>query len=205
VTVGELRGRGLRLTAGSRVLLDGFDFRAVAGEMLGLAGPSGSGKTTLLQVLAGLTRPDEGQVLVDGTPGEPWKQVTLALVPQTVRLVGVLTAEETVAVPLQSAGLGGDEIGRRTLEVLTELGLEGLADQLLSTLSGGQRQRLAIAQALARRPAILLADEPTSALDTQWQGQVMSSIRRRAEEGAIVVVASNDGETLATCHRIVEI
>jgi putative ABC transport system ATP-binding protein len=205
VTVTELEGRGLRISVGGRVLLEDYGIRAAAGEVVGVSGSSGSGKTTLLQVLAGLTRPDEGQVLMDDRPAVPWRQATVSVVPQTIQIVAVLTASETVAVPLQSAGRDREEIEARTNAALEELGLAGLADQLVSSLSGGQRQRVAIAQALARRPDILLADEPTTALDTQWRGTALASMARLAREGAVVMIASNDGDTLATCDRIVSI
>ncbi len=205
MSVAELHGRGLRVRMGERVLLDGFDFRAVSGELVGMSGSSGSGKTTLLQVLAGLTRPASGDVLINDQPAVPWREVTVALVPQTIQFVGVLTAAETVAIALQSAGRYRSEIAERTGSALEELGLAVLADQLVSSLSGGQRQRVAIAQALARRPDILLADEPTTALDAQWRVSALAALGRLARRGAIVVIASNDGDTLAACDRVVSI
>jgi putative ABC transport system ATP-binding protein len=205
VSVTELAGRDLRVSAGGRVLLDGYDFHATAGEVVGLSGSSGSGKTTLLQVLAGLTKPDQGAVLVDDRPAVPWKDLTVSMVPQTIQFVAVLTAAETVAIALQSAGRARAEVEERTGNALEELGLTALADQLVSSLSGGQRQRVAIAQSLARRPDILLADEPTTALDTQWRSSALASLGRLAERGAIVLIASNDADTLAACDRVVSI
>lgn len=205
MSIAELQARRLHVSAAGRVLLADFDFRAAAGELVGVSGSSGSGKTTLLQILAGLTRPDGGDVLVDGRPCEPWRETILAMVPQTIQVVAVLTAAETVAVALQSAGVRRGEVALRVGTALSELGLAALADQLVSTLSGGQRQRVAIAQALARQPDILLADEPTTALDTLWRAAAMASLGRLAHQGAVVLIASNDADTLATCDRIVSI
>jgi ABC-type multidrug transport system ATPase subunit len=205
VSVAELRAEALSLRVGGRLVLDRYDFRAAAGELVGLRGPSGSGKSTLLQALAGLRVPDAGRVLVDGRPAVPWRETTLAVVAQTLQLPALLTVAETVAVPLQSAGLGRPEVATRAEAAGNEFGLGPLADQLVSTLSGGQRQRVALAQTVARRPDIVLADEPTAALDAQGRHAAMARLAALAHAGAIVVMASNDDETLDECDRVVDL
>jgi ABC-type multidrug transport system ATPase subunit len=203
VTVSELRGEGLRLSAGGRLLLEGFDVHASAGEVVGIGGPSGSGKTTLILTLAGLSEPDAGRVTVDGEEVQPWKAVSLAIVTQTIRVVPVLTVKETVAVPLQATRMEAADMEERVAAALEDVGLTGMADQLVSTLSGGQRQRLLIAQAVGRQPDILLADEPCAALDGEWRDKVLTRLWEVARAGSIVMIASNDTETLGICDRMV--
>jgi ABC-type methionine transport system ATPase subunit len=108
-----------------------------------------------------------------------------------------------VALPLKTQALTDDDIGARVRKVMLQLGLEGQVDQMIAELSGGQRQRVAIAQALVRRPALLLADDPTTALDTRWQTTALDLLRGAARHGSIVVIASNDAPTLAACDRLV--
>ncbi len=202
-SVHELRGERLRIRAGGRILVDDYDVTVRAGMLTGLSGPSGSGKTSLLMVLAGFTRAEQGRVLLDGRPAVPWRQITLAVVVQSLPSPGPLTVAETVAVPLQAAGWARNQIARQVATALEDLGLSALADQQEASLSGGQRQRVAIAQAVARQPAILLADEPAAALDGRWRDIAIARLARTAEEGAVVVLASNDQATLSECDRVV--
>jgi len=196
----EIRAESVCLTVGSRVVQETCTFS----ELVGVRGGTGSGKTTLLRTLAGLARPATGRVLFDGEPAVPWRLGQLALVLQPWQLVAVLTATEMVALPLQAQGITEPEIGARVQRVMLRLGLEGQADQMIDELSGGQRQRVAIAQALARRPDLLLADDPTTALDIRWQTAALDLLKEAARDGSIVVIASNDAPTLAACDRLVD-
>jgi putative ABC transport system ATP-binding protein len=203
VTAHEIRAESVRLVVGSRVVQESYSFSATSGELVGVRGGTGCGKTTLLRTLAGLAPPAAGRILFDGVPALPWRDGRAALVLQPWQLAAVLTATEMVALPLQAQGLTEADIGVRVGKVMLELGLDGQADQVISELSGGQRQRVGIAQALARRPDLLLADEPTTALDTRWQSAALDLFREAARDGSIVVIASNDAPTLDACDRLV--
>ncbi|GAA1415455.1 ABC transporter ATP-binding protein [Glutamicibacter uratoxydans] len=146
------------------------------GEFLTLVGPSGCGKSTLLDILAGLSEPDAGQVLVDGEaisgPG-----LERSVVFQQYALFPWKTAAANVEVGLESLARGRRDLGRkqrreRAVEYLRLVGLEGFEDRYPSELSGGMRQRVAIARALAHEPKVLLMDEPFAALDAQTREQL---------------------------------
>ena len=203
MSIETIRAQDLAVRGGDAVILDGFELEAHAGEVLGLSGPSASGKTTLLYALGGLAPLAAGQLLVDGRPTVPWREVSTAIVFQNLCLVPMLSAEETVALPLQSSGTPRAEIARRASAALTRLGLADHVTQLVGTLSGGQRQRVAVARALAAEPDLLLADEPTSALDEQLRDIVLSELVAQARRGSIVILASGDAEVTAACDRVI--
>jgi len=142
-------------------------------------------------------------IYVDGRVAVPWREVRTGIVLQNLCLIPMLTAEETVAVPLQSAAVSRDEIADRTTSTLARLGLADHLSQLVGTLSGGQRQRVAVARALAAEPDLILADEPTSALDEHWRVNVLEELVAQARRGAVVILASGDGEVIGACDRVV--
>jgi putative ABC transport system ATP-binding protein len=199
---------GVRVRRADRWILDGIGLSASAGALCAVTGPSGSGKSTLLFVLGSLIQPHEGAVVLDGTPianSELGYRSRCAMVFQTYGLAHSLTAEENVAVPLQSRGLSRAEIASRTAEVLTGVGLDGLGHHLVEELSGGQQQRVAVARALALRPEVLLADEPTSELDAETRKLVVGLLVDYVALGAIVVLATHDPEVMAVCDSVVEL
>ena len=164
--------------------VDGVTLSVKPGEFVALVGPSGSGKTTLLALLAGLLRPTDGDVLIDGQ--QMWKlsdaQRTkfraqkIGFVFQASNLVPYMTAQENVELML---GLNGrlDRTGAgRVKDLLARLGLETRLKNLPSQMSGGQQQRVAIARALVHEPAVVLADEPTASLDTERAFQVVQTL-----------------------------
>jgi ABC-type lipoprotein export system ATPase subunit len=159
----EIRGEDLAVRGGETIILRGLDVYARAGEMLGISGPSASGKTSLLYALGGLAPLAAGRVLINGLPGVAWRDSVAGISFQNLCLVPILSAEETVALPLQSAEVPRADVRRRTAAALDQVGLGGHATQLVGTLSGGQRQRVAVARTLAAEPDLILADEPTSA------------------------------------------
>jgi putative ABC transport system ATP-binding protein len=186
-----------------RPVLRDVSLRAVPGRVLAVTGPSGAGKTTLLWALAGLLRPVEGTVTVDGSPLRDRNHAVserIVLVPQDNGLAPILTASENVAVALLAGGAKADEARRSTLASLERLGLSGQADQLVEELSGGQQQRTAIARGLALSGDVLLADEVTSELDAQNRQKVLELLLAEAERGAAVVFATHDPEAAAGCH-----
>ena len=143
------------------------------GEFLGLMGPSGSGKTTLLNLIAGIDRPDKGEVTVAGTDVAKlseselarWRARHIGFVFQFYNLIPVLTAYENVELPLLLTRLSKAERRKHVETALTLVGLQDRMKHSPRQLSGGQEQRVAIARALATDPTILVADEPTGDLD----------------------------------------
>ena len=166
--------------------LDGITLDVAAGEFLTLVGPSGSGKTTLLDLLAGLTKPDTGKILVDG------KEVTgpgrdRAVVFQQYALFPWRTASSNVSFGLEGSGNRADgrssrlsrkERAEKARHYLDLVGLSGFEDRYPHELSGGMKQRVAIARSLAYEPDILLMDEPFAALDAQTREQLQEELLR---------------------------
>jgi putative ABC transport system ATP-binding protein len=203
MSVTEITADSLSVNAGGSVVLRDLTLKARGGEVLGLTGPSGSGKTALLFTLGGLIPAPEGRLLVDGRPLVLWRDTSAGLILQNLALVPLLTAQETVAVPLQARGVPSADVEQRSSAALAVLGLDEHVAQLVADLSGGQRQRVAVARALASRPDVILADEPTSALDPHWRRVVLDLLVAEARRGAVVVIASNDAAVISTCDRVV--
>lgn len=203
---------GVGLDIGGRHVLDGVHLAVTAGEMVAVTGPSGSGKTVLCLLLAGALAPSRGRLYVRGPASDevarasrrrPTNAVTTSLILQVHGLVSGLTAEENVALPLQSRGVARETSARRTADALADVGLARHAARLVDELSGGERQRVGIARALASDPAILVADEPTAELDPGNRARVMELLTALAADDRIVVVASDDPEVEESCARSV--
>ncbi len=164
--------------------VDGVSVAVRPGEFVALVGPSGSGKTTLLALLAGLLRPSQGDVRIDGVPlwqmgdGERtrFRGRKIGFIFQASNLVPYLSALENVELMLKLNGRL-DRAGREwARELLRQLGLGDRMGNLPSQMSGGQQQRVAIARALVHEPAVVLADEPTASLDTERAFQVVQTL-----------------------------
>ena len=193
-------------------ILKNISLRVASGETIGLIGPSGSGKSTLLMVMAGLERPDSGDVVVNGMPFNALDEDALArfrgrqvgIVFQSFHLIPTMTALENVAVPLELAG-NADASARAA----RELASVGLADRLHhypTQLSGGEQQRVALARALAPDPAILVADEPTGNLDEATGKQIIDLLfTKHAERGMTLVLVTHDGSLAQRCDRVVRL
>ena len=178
------------------------------GEAVGLVGASGSGKSTLLMTMAGLERPDSGEIRIDGTAIHGMNEDSLAkfrgarigIVFQSFQLIPTMTALENVAAPLELAGVR-DAFARARAE-LAEV---GLADRLLhypAQLSGGEQQRVALARALAPRPSLLIADEPTGNLDeTTGQSIIDLLFALPRERGSTLALVTHDSSLDARCDR----
>jgi putative ABC transport system ATP-binding protein len=181
------------------------------GEFLGLMGPSGSGKTTLLNLIAGIDRPDKGQVAVAGTDVTKlseselarWRARHIGFVFQFYNLIPVLTAYENVELPLLLTPLSKAE---RRQHVETALSLVGLQDRMHHSprqLSGGQEQRVAIARALATDPTILVADEPTGDLDRKSAEEVLTLLDRLNKEfKKTIVMVTHDPHAAERAHIV---
>jgi putative ABC transport system ATP-binding protein len=202
---GGLVVSGVTVVRDGRPVVDHVGFRAYAGEIVGIAGPSGSGKTTLLAVVAGLSHPDRGTVLLDGELLGPGEHRHVGVVLQGYGLVPVLTAAENVEVALQHGDDGPAQVAAAARAALVRVQLDGLGDRLVDRLSGGQQQRVAVARALVSEPRLLVADEPTSELDEATRDHVLAELRAEAHNGSIVVVASHDPAVLEQCSRTVRL
>ena len=160
------------------------------GDFVAFMGPSGSGKTTLLNLIAGIDKPTEGNIVIDGTEITElseselavWRSRNVGFIFQFYNLIPVLTALENVELPLILTPLSKPE---RRAHAETALGVVGLADRMHHyprQLSGGQEQRVAIARAIVTDPAILVADEPTGDLDKASAEEVLNLIERLNRE-----------------------
>ncbi len=186
--------------ASSQRALDGVSLRIAAGKITAVMGPSGSGKSTLLNLVAGIDRATGGRIVVDGLEitrlGETalarYRRAKVGLVFQFFNLLNNLTVLDNVLIPAQLAGVAAPEAGRRTGELLEQLGIADQARKYPARLSGGQRQRVAVARALVNRPVLLLADEPTGALDTHSGEQVLDLFRDLNSAGQTIVLVTHD-------------
>ncbi|MHA6627131.1 ABC transporter ATP-binding protein [Pseudonocardia sichuanensis] len=161
------RFAGARRDAGPVTAVDRVWIDVADGEFLVLLGPSGCGKSTLLRMVAGLTAPSAGRILLDGRDitTTPPRDRDLAMVFQSYALYPHLSVGRNIGFPLRTRGRRRADIDARVAEVAAVLGLEGLLDRRPRALSGGQRQRVALARALVRDPGAFLLDEPLSNLD----------------------------------------
>ncbi|HEU4412894.1 MAG TPA: ABC transporter ATP-binding protein [Polyangiaceae bacterium] len=167
---------------GGHVALRALDLEVKRGELLVLIGPSGCGKSTTLRLLAGLDRPDRGEVFLAGRPtaGVPPQERDVAMVFQGYALYPHMSVRENLAFPLKMRRVPAGERARRVAETADTLGLGRLLDRLPDELSGGERQRVAMGRALVRRPRVYLFDEPLSNLDAALR------VELRREIGALV-------------------
>ena len=195
-------------------VLAGISFDIAAGEFLALMGPSGSGKSTLLNLIAGIDRPDSGQLIVAGTdigtlPEREladWRARNIGFIFQFYNLMPVLSALENVELPLLLTSLSRSERRSRAEYALSIVNLADRMEHFPSELSGGQQQRVAIARALANNPRLVLADEPTGALDTKTGAEVLALFRTlNAERGVTAVIVTHDPGVAAATNRVVRI
>jgi len=196
-------------TGAARVhILKDISLRVAPSEAIGLIGPSGSGKSTLLMVMAGLERPDSGEVVVSGTPFNALDEDALArfrgrqvgIVFQSFHLIPTMTALENVAVPLELAG--NPDASRRAAQELTSVGLGDRLHHYPTQLSGGEQQRVALARAFMMRPSILFADEPTGNLDSKNGNHILELLwNLNKEEGTTLILVTHDEALAARSDR----
>jgi len=171
-------------------VLNNITINVEQGEFLALMGPSGSGKTTLLNLIAGIDKPSNGNIIIDGTNiatlGESalakWRANNVGFIFQFYNLIPVLSAFENVELPLLLTKLSKSE---RKKQVETALNLVGLGDRMHHSpkqLSGGQEQRVAIARAIVTDPVLIVADEPTGDLDRQSAEEILTLMERLNKE-----------------------
>ncbi len=210
----ELRRLTKRLPSGDRLLtiLDAVDLVVPRGEFVAILGPSGSGKSTLLGLAAGLDRPSEGEVRIDGRAIHDLSEDALArlrrgrigFVFQSFQLLPNLTALENVLLPLELAG-GREPLGRARA-MLADVGLAEREHHYPVQLSGGEQQRVALARAFAPEPALLFADEPTGNLDGATGARVLETLTAlRARTGTTLVLVTHDPSVAALADRRVHL
>jgi putative ABC transport system ATP-binding protein len=208
----SIAGLGMRFASGGRAVsvLSDVSLEVPARQFLAVAGPSGSGKSTLLGLIAGLDRPTAGTITVAGADLTRldedalarFRLDTIGYIFQSFHLVPTLTAEENVAVPLELAG--ERDALTRARAVLGELGLGERAEHYPVQLSGGEQQRVAVARAVARRPALLLADEPTGNLDSATGERIIELIvELNRSLGSTLVLVTHDAALAGHADRLV--
>ncbi|MFC5818426.1 ABC transporter ATP-binding protein [Nonomuraea harbinensis] len=209
-----LVGRALAKRFGQTVALGGVDIAVRAAEAVAIMGPSGSGKSTLLHCLAGIMKPDAGEVCLLGQRiddlGErkrsALRRTRFGFVFQFGQLLPELPAEENVALPLMLGGVARQDAVRTARQWFGPLGLGGMEGRRPGELSGGQAQRVAIARALVTRPAVVFADEPTGALDQATGHETMRLLVEATKHNdASLIVVTHDPNVAAWCDRMVEV
>jgi ABC-type multidrug transport system ATPase subunit len=174
--------------------LRGADLTVAAGEIVGLLGPNGAGKTTLISVIAGLLRPDDGSVHIDGQDalrGPRQVRGLVGLAPQELGICQAVTVRENLLFFGELSGVRRRTLDRRIDEVSEALGLTALLPRRAGTLSIGQQRRLHTAAALLHRPPLLLLDEPTVGADIHARLAILDVVRRLAQDGCAVCYSTH--------------
>ena len=184
-----------------------------SGDFVCISGPSGSGKTTLLNMIGGLDRSTSGEITVANKRIDQLGKGDLAemrmrdigFIFQAYNLIPVLTAQENVEFVMQLQGVAADVRHTKCVDILQEVGLEGMADRKPAELSGGQQQRVAVARALVSVPALILADEPTANLDSTTAESLMGLLRHLNNDRDITfIISTHDKMVMSHAHRLLK-
>jgi len=195
-------------------ILEGVDIEVARGEAIAIVGASGTGKSTLLHLLGGLDRPTAGSVRIEDRDLAALSDRELAnlrnqrigFVFQFHHLLREFTAVENVMMPLLIAGVDSDTARQRAQELLEQVSLGHRLGHKPWQLSGGEQQRVAVARALANRPAVVIADEPSGNLDTHTGEQLHDLFfRLRAEHGVALILATHNRELADRADRILQV
>lgn len=179
-----------------------LELEVASGEILGLLGPNGAGKTTLVSLIAGLLRPREGRILLQGTPARAGRP-ELALVPQEYAFYQRLTVAENLSYFGGVSGLAGQDLRQRVDSLIADCGLENWRAVLAGRCSGGVKRRLNFAIGLLHHPQLLILDEPTANVDPQSRAFLLDIIRRLNREGTTILYTSHLlQEVEALCDRV---
>jgi putative ABC transport system ATP-binding protein len=199
---------------GGFTALDQVSLELPAGELTAVVGKSGSGKSTLVNLIAGIDRPTQGEVLVGGTPVHgldesrlaAWRGRNVGVVFQFFQLLPTLTVAENVMLPMDfCATYPPAQAQARAVQLLERVGIAEQAHKLPSALSGGQQQRAAIARALANDPPLVVADEPTGNLDSRTADSVLELLSELTRAGKTVVVVTHERAWARRFDRVVEL
>jgi putative ABC transport system ATP-binding protein len=195
-------------------VLHNLDLEVQAGEFLALMGPSGSGKTTLLNLIGGLDRPTDGEVVVAGEHIDDlsggglakWRARHVGFVFQFYNLMPTLSAERNVELPLLLTHLSGAERHKNVDAALALVGLTDRKKHKPAELSGGQQQRVAIARAIVADPTLLVCDEPTGDLDRETAEEILGLLQHlNREAGKTVIMVTHDPKAASFASRIVHL
>ncbi len=195
-------------------VLDKLELSVRAGERVAIVGSSGSGKTTLLNLLGGLDRPSNGQVVIAGEPLSTLNEAALGkfrnryigFVYQFHHLLAEFTAVENAALPLIIRGQSKKTAEKRAMQILERVGMKARADHKPGELSGGERQRVAIARALVTDPSLVLMDEPTGNLDQTTAATILALMDELAKESACAfVIVTHDVGLAAHQDRVLKL
>ncbi len=192
--------------------LKGIDLEFRKNEFVAILGPSGSGKTTLLNIIGGLDKYDNGDLIINGKSTKKFKQSDwdsyrnncIGFIFQSYNLITHISVLENVEMGMTLSGISAKKRKKKALELLKKVGLKDHAHKKPNQLSGGQMQRVAIARALANDPDIILADEPTGALDSKTSVQIMELIQEIAKDKLVIMVTHNPDLANIYANRIVE-
>ncbi|MGN1280097.1 MAG: ATP-binding cassette domain-containing protein, partial [Limosilactobacillus sp.] len=194
-------------------VLKGIDLQFSRGEFVSILGESGGGKSTLMNIIGGLDRNFEGQVLVNGQlldhekekQLDDYRRAMVGYIYQSYNLISHLTVLDNVLVALDMTTLSKEERRARALKLLDQVGLSEQVHKHPNHLSGGQKQRVAIARALASDPQIIIADEPTGALDSENTQEVLTLLDDIAKDGKLVIAVTHSQEVADHGTRIVHL
>jgi putative ABC transport system ATP-binding protein len=192
----------------------GIDISFEQGEFTTIVGPSGSGKTTLLNLIGGLDKPSEGEIIVNGvnlSQLKPSKLIDFRLnnvgfVFQAYNLIPVLTARENIEFIMQLQGRSKKERTKRAMELLDSVGLADRESSRPGKMSGGEQQRVAVARALASKPKFILADEPTANLDSKSTENLLNIMEKLNHgEDITFIFSTHDARVVAKAHRVITV
>ncbi|MCT6557359.1 ferric ABC transporter ATP-binding protein, partial [Staphylococcus aureus] len=202
----ELSVENLHLTYGDNPVLKGVSMELKRGEVVSLLGPSGSGKTTLLRAVAGLEKPSDGQIFIDGedVTHRSIQQRDICMVFQSYALFPHMSLGENVGYGLKMLGIPRAEVKARVQEALAMVDLAGFDDRYVDQISGGQQQRVALARALILKPKVLLFDEPLSNLDANLRRSMREKIRELQKQFDItsLYVTHDQSEAFAVSDTV---
>ena len=195
-------------------VLKGLDLSVMPGEFVAITGPSGNGKSTLLNMITGIDRPTQGEVIVNGSPVHTmsenqlatWRGENVGIIFQFFQLLPSLSLQQNVIMPMEFAGkYGRKERRERAMHLLDMVELSDQAHKLPGMVSGGQQQRAAIARALANDPPLLIADEPTGNLDSKTAETIFVLFEKLVEQGKSMLMVTHDANLAQRIPRIIEI
>ena len=182
------------------VALNAVDLEFSEGELIILKGVSGSGKSTILSLIAGLSKPTSGDVIVDAQNIAKlpdhfcslYRQASIGFIFQKFNLISNLSVKDNILLPLIPLNLDEEELTLRLVDVMTLFNISHKENELVKNLSGGEQQRVAIARANVNRPKIILADEPTASLDEKLSLEFIEILKEMKSQNKTIIVATHD-------------